>query len=467
MNATDRDVLETILEKSHDHILVTDGRGNVVRASASCCAIYGFDIDRIIGDNVYALERAGKLSPSVTVQVLASGESAQVMQTTQSGRHVLAEAFPVRANGEIVRVISFSRDLTDLQLLQQEYELLQRRFAHQLRLAHDPALEDMAADALPVRSPVMRDLVGLLRRIAPSEASVLMLGESGVGKTAFARQLHAWSPRADGPFVDVNCSAIPESLFEAEMFGYAPGAFTGARRQGRIGLLEQANGGTLLLDEISELPAAVQAKLLAVLQDGRIQRLGDNRSRQVDFRLIAATNQDLAEKVEQGLFRADLYYRLNVVPVTIPPLRERREDIPPLAELQLARLNERYAAAKMIDTRAWSQLLQYDWPGNVRELENVLERWFVASEGDLIQAAEALGGDHPHAAAAAPMGHSTEGMVDDETLAGALERTERAVLEAALLDCGSTYAMAERLGVSQATVVRKLHKHGLRSPARQ
>ena len=463
LDAIDAEVLETILDKSHDHILVTDGTGNVVRASASTCAIYGFDIDRIIGQNVHELERSGKLSPSVTVMVLTSGEPAQVMQTTESGRRVLAEAFPVRQDGRIVRVISFSRDLTDLQLLQQEYELLQQRFTEQLRLAHDPHLEDVVAvEALQVRSPVMRDLAGLLRRIAPTEATVLMLGESGVGKTAFARQLHAWSWRAQGPFVDVNCGAIPETLFEAEMFGYAPGAFTGARRQGKAGLLEQADGGTLLLDEIGELPAAVQAKLLNVLQDGRVQRLGDDRHRQIDFRLVAATNQNLEEKVEQGRFRLDLYYRLNVVPVTIPPLRERREDIPPLVELQLERLNHRYAAAKVLDTRAWSRLLQEEWPGNVRELENVLERWFVASEGDVIQPFDAAGEragvprDDAGALVTAEAG----------SLADVLERTERAMLIAARADCSSTYAMAERLGISQATVVRKLRRHGLASPGR-
>lgn len=463
LDAIEAEVLETILDKSHDHILVTDGSGNVVRASASACAIYGFDIDRIIGQNVHELEHAGKLSPSVTVMVLTNGEPAQVMQTTESGRRVLAEAFPVWQGKRIVRVISFSRDLTDLQLLQQEYELLQQRFTDQLRLAHDPHLEDVAAaEALQVRSPIMRDLAGLLRRIAPTDATVLMLGESGVGKTAFARQLHSWSWRAPGPFVDVNCGAIPETLFEAEMFGYASGAFTGARRQGKAGLLEQADGGTLLLDEIGELPAAVQAKLLNVLQDGRVQRLGDDRHRQIDFRLVAATNQNLEDRVEQGRFRLDLYYRLNVVPVTIPPLRERREDIPPLVELQLERLNHRYAAAKVLDTRAWSRLLQQDWLGNVRELENVLERWFVASEGDVIQPFDATG----ERADAPPVEAEVLVPAEAGSLADALARTERASLVAAREESSSTYAMAERLGISQATVVRKLRRHGLASPAR-
>ncbi|BBI53580.1 hypothetical protein HORIV_60010 [Vreelandella olivaria] len=278
---------------------------------------------------------------------------AQLMQVTGTGRRVIAEAYPVFVDGKLERIISRSRDLTDLQLLQDEYALLQKRFSEHLKRsqaapdAEEQALDD-ALDNLQVRSSVMREIALLLKRVAPSDANVLMLGESGVGKTAFAKQLHRWSQRCDGPFIDVNCAAIPENLFESEMFGYQPGAFSGAARQGKAGLLEQAEGGTLFLDEIGELPLLMQTKLLKVIQDGSLTRLGDTRSRKVNFRLVVATNQDLGKQVEAGLFRLDLYYRLNVIPVTLPPLRDRREDIPDLVEACLNRLNQRYGRQKFL-----------------------------------------------------------------------------------------------------------------------
>ncbi|GGO75507.1 RNA polymerase subunit sigma-54 [Marinobacterium nitratireducens] len=447
--------LEMVLEKSRDNIMITDGEGVILRAGSNCARIYGREISQLLGVSAQQLEREGLLRPSVTVQVLKRREPVQVMQSTDTGRTVMAEGFPVfDENGTLIRVVSFSQDLTDLHLLQKEYELLQQKLA---KRRYPGDAETVRVDALGFRSPQVRELYELLQRIAPTDASLLLLGESGVGKTAFAQLTHRLSPRRDGPFIEVNCSAIPENLFESEMFGYAPGSFTGAARQGKPGLIEQAQGGTLFLDEVGDLPLPMQVKLLKVLQDGKVTRLGSTEPRAIDFRLISATNHALDEQVAAGSFRLDLFYRLNVVPMTIPALRERPEDIPVLLEIVLARLNERYGQSKVLDSQALHQLVQYDWPGNVRELENVLERFYVASPDQLIRCE--MGSATP-AAVAAPVEVAPQAL-QGRSLTEALDAYERKLLEEALGGCRSTYELAERLGLSQPTVFRRLRKHGL------
>ncbi len=469
MSEIDRRVLQTIVETANDHFFIVSGDGQIVDISPGAEAVYGVSREELLSSSVQQLQAAGVLKPSITLEVMRTRKPAQLMQVTGTGRRVIAEAYPVFVEGKLERIISRSRDLTDLQLLQDEYALLQKRFNEHLKRsqaapgAEEQALDD-ALDDLKVRSSVMREIALLLKRVAPSDANVLMLGESGVGKTAFAKQLHRWSQRCDGPFIEVNCAAIPENLFESEMFGYQPGAFSGAARQGKAGLLEQAEGGTLFLDEIGELPLLMQTKLLKVIQDGSLTRLGDTRPRRVDFRLVVATNQDLAKQVEAGRFRLDLYYRLNVIPVTLPPLRDRREDIPVLVEACLGRLNQRYGRQKILDTRVWSTLMGSDWPGNVRELENWLERAWLSSPTDQIEVpafhssaahsyAESLPGDS-HSSPAALEAH--------ETLKQYLARLECETLAELSKTLPSTYAIAERLGISQSSVVRRLQRYGIK-----
>lgn len=474
MSEIDRRVLQTIVETANDHFFIVSGDGQIMDISPGAEAVYGVSREELLSSSVQQLQAAGVLKPSITMEVIRTRQPAQLMQITGTGRRVIAEAYPVFVNGKLERIVSRSRDLTDLQLLQDEYALLQKRFSEHLKRSQAaPDAEEQALDAaldhLQVRSHVMREIALLLKRVAPSDANVLMLGESGVGKTAFAKQLHRWSERHHGPFIEVNCAAIPENLFESEMFGYQPGAFSGAARQGKAGLLEQAEGGTLFLDEIGELPLLMQTKLLKVIQDGSLTRLGDTRARRVNFRLVVATNQDLAKRVETGLFRLDLYYRLNVIPITLPPLRERREDIPVLVEACLTRLNHRYGRQKIISNPAWSTLMGSDWPGNVRELENWLERAWLSSPGDQIEAPAAP----PHAEQlpanlqSASPATSAVALAPQENLKQYLARLERETLEELCHTLPSTYAIAERLGISQSSVVRRLQQYSLNAPQRQ
>lgn len=448
--------LSAILAHSRDHVVIADGEGRVLKASASCASVYGITLQALVGASVFDLERDGVLSPSITVRVLRTGSECQLMQQTRTGRSVMAEAYPVHENGRIVRVVSFSKDMTDIRMRQLEYELLHRQLAAQ----DARAPQDIDIPELPTCNAHMREIAALVRRVAPTDASVLLLGETGVGKTLIASMLHRLGERRDGAFVEANCGAIPESLFESEMFGYVAGAFSGAARGGKAGLAERADGGTLFLDEIAELPLSLQSKLLRVIQDGRVTRLGSTEPRTVDFRLVAATNQNLEKRLADGRFRLDLYHRLNVVPITIPPLRERREDIPLFIQRSLSTLNRRYGKQKVLTPECWTDLLNRDWPGNVRELENLIERLYVTSAHDAIHA-DGMPEPVPQVPAPDEAVKTTPG----QTLREAVECAEMTSLQHALRACHSTYEMAEYLGTSQPTIFRKLRKYGLRIEA--
>ncbi|MEC9488043.1 MAG: sigma 54-interacting transcriptional regulator, partial [Halanaerobium sp.] len=301
----------------------------------------------------------------------------------------------------------------------------------------------------------MESVLNLAEKVARVNSTVLLQGESGVGKGVVARIIHDLSAREDGPFVAINCGAIPETLLESELFGYETGAFTGASRKGKPGLIETAEGGTLFLDEITEIPLNLQVKLLQVIQERRLVRIGGVRPIAVDIRVIAATNQDIEMLVREGLFREDLYYRLNVVPIKIPPLRERQEDIIPLINHFLERYNKKYGQEKDLTREAKRALKKYHWPGNCRELENLIERLVVTSEQAVIGLT-----DLPQNIKGYMPGNPVE-VHRLLPLGEARELVEKLLLEKARAEAesGSTYEMARILSVDQSTVVRKWNKY--------
>jgi DNA-binding NtrC family response regulator len=305
------------------------------------------------------------------------------------------------------------------------------------------------APALVAESPAMQRVLGTLERVAPSDASVLITGEHGTGKDVVAARLHAASRRAERPLVTVNAGGLSETLFESELFGHVRGAFTDARSD-RIGRFELADRGTLFLDEIANLPPTLQAKLLRVLQTGELERVGSSRTRRVDVRVVAATNADIAAEVAAGRFREDLYFRLNTIEIHLPPLRERREDVPALAAHFLARFAARYAkACAGFDEGATRALLEYAWPGNVRELEHCVERAVLMASGPTIGESD-LG----LYAAAGRHGPAYERMT--------LAEVERSLIEHALRRCeGNVSEAARRLGLSRSALYRRLRSHGL------
>jgi DNA-binding NtrC family response regulator len=301
-------------------------------------------------------------------------------------------------------------------------------------------------------SPAMHGVLDLVERVAPTDATLLIQGESGTGKEVIAKAVHHASVRAGRPFVAINCGAVPETLLESELFGFTRGAFTGAVAS-KLGLFEEAHGGTLFLDEIGEMPAALQVKLLRTLQSGEIRRLGATQATTIDVRVIAATNRDLAAMIADGSFREDLFYRLNVIEIVLPPLRERREDIPALAEHFVARAAGKLSRDVRLSAEAVERLLRYPWPGNVRELENAIERAAILARGDAVTPEDLP----PHVAAGLNLGPSPA-LPRQTTLAD----MEREHILTTLERFGRNHsAAAEALGIGRTTLWRKLKEYGI------
>jgi len=469
----DQQMFEAILERSSDNIVITDGKGYILSASANFYRIYGIPFQEVIGKRVDELEKSAVLKPSVTLEVINQRREIQVMQTTTAGLHVMALGFPIfDEQGEIARVVSFSRDMTDFNLLQQEFEALQKSRVQELAVEHQEEVPHLV-----YRSKVLSEVVRLIRRISGSDLPILFLGESGVGKTELARFAHDQSRHKDGPFIDINCAAIPESIFESEIFGYEAGAFSGADRKGKEGVLEAARGGTLFLDEVGELPASLQTKLLKVLQDGEYRKLGSTKTYKADFRLICATNRDLMHMVDDGSFRLDLYFRINGFPVYVPALRERRSDIIVLVHSFINELNRQYNDTKYISDIALADLQHRDWLGNVRELKNTLERWYVISPGQSIDVAEQANNGLYKKKPSVEGNNSNRGVISSaevnnsaglnendpagQGLKELLEKYERKIIEQTLKQCKSSYELADKLKISQPSVIRRLQKYGL------
>lgn len=305
-----------------------------------------------------------------------------------------------------------------------------------------------------IHSEKMQKLMKLVIHIASVDSTVLIQGESGVGKELIADILHSYSKRNNGPFIKINCAAIPENLLESELFGYEPGAFTGANKKGKAGMFELANGGVLFLDEIGDMPLDLQAKLLRAIQEREVTRVGGTQAIKIDLRIVAGTNCSLKQMVDSGNFRKDLYYRLNVVPIFVPPLRERPEDIVALSKHFMEVYNQKHNMNKRLAKCVLHCFMKYNWPGNVRELENLIERLVVTTLHDTIGLADLSSWSELINAQA-------ESESDLIPLYKALENTERKMLEKAFSLHNSTYAVARALGISQPTVVRKSAKYGI------
>ncbi|MDR2604148.1 MAG: sigma 54-interacting transcriptional regulator, partial [Desulfovibrio sp.] len=428
-----------------------------LRISESCRRITGLKSEEVIGFNARDLLKSKTLSQSTILRVLESGEPCSAMHTSRTGAPILVSANPLRdASGKIVRVVAVARDFTELKRLRDElwhtYHLKNQYEKELQQLRQNPfGVPDIVA-----KSASMRAVLDLATRVSSVDSTVLILGESGSGKETIADFIHKRSLRCNKPFIKINCAAIPEPLLESELFGYVRGAFTGANKEGKTGLFEAADGGTLLLDEIGDLPQGLQVKLLRVLQEKRTQRIGSTTPSDVDVRILAATNRDLADRVVRKLFREDLYYRLNVVPIHVPPLRKRKEDILPMVHAFLNKHCEHHHRKRDLHPSVFPLLLDYPWPGNVRELENLMERLVVTAPGDTITRRDMPPFLRRPAFVSpdiAPMGA--------HTLKETLERVEAAIIKDTLAKCRSTRCAAKLLGINQSTVVRKAKAYGL------
>ncbi|MFY0545656.1 sigma 54-interacting transcriptional regulator [Brevibacillus sp. H7] len=446
--------LKAVFDTSYDVIYVSDGQGITLRVSSACERLFGYKPEDIIGKSIYELEKKGVFKPSITRLVLEKKEKVQVIQTTKTGRRLLVVGTPIKdENGNIVRVVNASRDITQESRLQMELEdakTLMEGYKRELERLRQLTMND---EQFIYKSEQMRNVVTLASKVAEVDSTVLILGESGVGKEVIASYIHQNSARKDKPFIKVNCGAIPENLLESELFGYEKGAFTGASKEGKLGLFELANEGTLFLDEIGEIPLNLQVKLLRVLQENELVRIGGIKPVRINVRIIAATNRNLQEETKKGNFREDLYYRLNVVPLYVPPLRERKEDILPLVLHFIQKYNEKYQKYKTFSQEALECLQAYQWPGNVRELQNIVERLIVITDQNILEAHHL-----PDSLVSAKQMLTGVSVTDIMPLKDAIEILEKQLLILAKQKYVTTTKMAEVLGVNQSTISRKLSK---------
>lgn len=451
--------LEAIIESSYDGLYVTDGNGITLRLNKAFEMIMGVNGKEFLGKHVEEIEKEGIVSQSVSRLVLQKREPVTIIQESRSGKTVLSTGTPVfDSKGNIFRVVSNIRDLSELNQLKHKLEQAQGLTQHYQSQLRTLRTQFMGESNFIVKSAKMRDLLDMVIRVAQADSIVLITGESGTGKELIASIIHNNSQRKDKQFIKINCGAIPATLLESELFGYEAGAFTGAKKSGKSGYFELADGGTLFLDEIGDLPYNLQVKLLRVLQNHEFNRVGGEKSVKVDVRVIAATNQNLLEKVRSKEFREDLYYRLNAIPVHIPPLRERKEEIPVLVMHFLEVFNRKYKLNRRITPQVIDVFMDYDWPGNIRELENLIERLVVTSNNDIIKAE-----DLPHVMNKAALPSAAVSVTSIVPMRDAIASVEKQLLQKAFAQYRSTREIGRALQINASTVVRKAARYGIKT----
>ncbi len=453
-----------ILNALTDGIYISSLDGETLWLNNASQKILNIPREQLIGKKAYSLEINGVLSPSITNEVIKNRNKVSTVQSYKNGRKILASGHIVYdAEKNPIYILVHTRDITEAvrdSTKLEELEALLRKYSEIIRKMTNEKNTDVQFVG---RGKEFDSLNSTLEKVATVHATVLITGETGVGKNVVAQRIHQLSDRHKMPFVQVNCGAIPENLIESELFGYKEGAFTGASKGGKAGLVEAAAGGTLFLDEIGELPLHLQPKLLHLLQNKTYLRIGDSTPRQADVRIIAATNNDLLKLVEEKKFRADLYYRLNVVPIQLKPLRERDEELFPMLYHFLGKFNRQYGKNKEFSPEVLKELDHYPWPGNIRELENLVERLVIISSTDIIQL-EDLPAEYRTGPEVLP---ASGGCLrcPGESLTAFIERIEREQIAQELKQTPSTRKAAKALGISQSLLMRRIRKYGLNKSA--
>ena len=452
---------DAIIDSSSDGLFVCDGNATVIRMNPASERIHKIKAEAVIGKNMVDLIDEGFIDRSAALDAVRKKTVVNLLQHKDNHK-LISTATPVFDDaGELIRVVVSEKDIT-------KFDNLQRRLEEELEIKNQlqNQLVEMQQDLLHSHKIIARsaNMVSALQRalkVSTAESSILITGESGVGKGLIANLIHKNSNRAEKPLIRINCGAIPESLIESELFGYEKGAFTGAQTGGKLGHLELADGGTLFLDEIAELPLPAQVKLLRFLENGRLTRLGGTQTRRVDARIIAATHRNLQEMVEEGNFRHDLYYRLKVIPITIPPLRDRKECLLPLLRHYVDYFARKVGSTKRLSRAAIDALMTYQFPGNVRELMNICERVVVMSEMEVIDRQDLPGDVVAHTK---KTGDAWGAWPAQMTLEQVLQSVVRAYLLDALQIYKKQSHIAKKLGISQPTVARRMKKYGLPPP---
>lgn len=457
------DILQEIIDNMRTGIWITDGEGKVLIVNNESVKTGGLTRDEVIGRTMDELLKVGYITESATLKVMASRKEECIVEELGTGGHCMTTSIPMFCQGETDIIVSVERNISEVERLKSLLnEQVEMKKELQKELLKFQSRKDELCGRMVTRNINMLHIREMAEDIGKIDAAVMITGESGTGKEVIADIIHKSSRRREAPFVKVNCAAIPETLMESEFFGYEQGAFTGASGNGKIGLFELADGGTLFLDEVGELSIPIQSKLLRVLQDKEVRRVGGEKSISVDIRIIAATNRDLKAEVAKGTFRKDLYYRLFVVPIALPPLRERKEDIELLTKHFLDIFNKQYNMKKTIGPEAMGIMERYQWPGNVRELRNVVERLVVSGAGNdisRIQVEFCLKGSM---SSAFEIGGGYMAAEEELYLDDMVGRYEKQIIQDVLKECGTVTAAARVLHVDKSTISRKMKKYGIK-----
>jgi len=450
--------LLSILESLHDAVIVITMDSTIVYVNKAYSLQFGVAANKIIGKKLRDIEKKSRILEVLKTKKPLINDCSYVHSLQKD---VCANITPLIENGEMIGVVTIMKDISELTMMQDEltkYKSDVTKLREQLDRRNFFKLES--------QSQVMKKAVQLTKNVSNTDATVILYGESGVGKEIFATALHESSKRNSKPYVAINIASIPDALFESEMFGYEEGSFTGSRKGGKKGLLELANGGTLFLDEIGEMPLSVQAKLLRVIQERKYQKVGGTKLHPIDVRIICATHRNLKEMIKQGKFREDLFYRINVVPIYIPPLRERKEDLEFLANNIIHDLCLKYGKHVRIDEEIFNFMKQYDWPGNVRELVNVLERMMAVCTKSILEPADLP--DyllHKQPVLTAEADYSAFVQVSakgSKKLHEILEDTEKEHIEFVMKNSKNKTEAIQELGISRKAFYAKLRKYAIK-----
>lgn len=444
--------LEIIFESSFDGLWLTDSRGKTLKVNKSNEKIFGVPCNELVGKYPDELVKKGIYSRSIIMRAIETRKVVTAIINTKAGKTVVSSCQPILdENGEVTSVVANLRDMTDFFNLQSQLEQMKGL----AKLSKMNMKKQEIKKQFIYNNSRMQEIMEQAIRLADVDCSVVISGESGVGKEVIAEIVHSNSSRKKGPFIKVNCGAIPENLIESELFGYESGAFTGASKSGKMGLFALAHKGTILLDEIAEMPLNLQVKLLRVVQERKITRVGGTAETCIDVRIIAATNRNLMEMIEKNEFRMDLYYRLNVATINIPPLSHRKDDILLLINHFLGVFNKKYNKKKSMTPELINYLLDYKWPGNVRQVENLIERLVVVTAENTITTH-----DLPNEIFPKKPAFNGDELVP---LSRAVDQVERQLIKVASERYGTTREMAKALGVHQSTFIRKAAKYGIKT----
>ncbi len=440
-----------------DGIFVLNLDGVITKINKGYTDITDIEEKDILGKSIWEIEKEKYFTEDISFEILKTRKKTTAMATIlKNDKRVLMTGSPIfDKNGEFIKIIVVIRDITSLvNLREQLEEVEEKKRIIQNKLNTLINIEEWKH--FKGNSPKVNEIKELIKYVAPTDATIFIIGDTGTGKEVVAKEIYERSKRFGGPYVKINCAAIPENLLESELFGYEKGAFTGADNKAKKGLFEIANGGTILLDEITELPLSLQPKLLRVLQEREITPLGGIKSIKIDTRVIVACNKDPEELIKKGLFRADLFYRLNVFPINLPSLKDRKEDIPDISMLFLERFNKTYDKNKVFDNTAFFALMSYSWPGNVRELENTLERMAIMSPNKILTNVDVK------MAIDINKNYEKKELFEFLGLKESVNNLERKLIEDALRKGGSSYAAAEILKTTQPTIIRKAKSLGIK-----